>query len=78
MTEILLSQKLNINLKSITPKSITTIEIHSILAFQAKKKKTSFTTFWTSIGPYDIFHMVIFFTLTNLTEHGNCLYSAVT
>ena len=34
----------------------------------------------TLIGPYDIFYMVldVTFKLTNLTEHGKCLYSAVT
>ena len=28
------------------------------------------TTFWVKIGPYDIFYIVVYVTLTNLWEHG--------
>ena len=45
---------------------ITTIKIRCILAIQVKNT-LSLTTFWTTIGPYDLFYMVIHVTFTNLT-----------
>ena len=36
------------------------------------------TTFRTNIGPYNLCYIILYVTLTNLIEHGNCLYLAVT
>ena len=33
--------------------------------------KLSLTTIWTNNGPYDIFYMVIYVTLINLTDNEN-------
>ena len=59
MTEILFTGILNLNL--INQKNITAILIQRILAFQAKI--ISFMTiFWTNIGPYNIFYIIIYVT----------------
>ena len=75
MSEILLSGTLNLNSNN---RSIQMKLQQSKSTVFSGNFLLSLTTFGTNIGSYDIFYMVIYVTLTNLTEHWNCLYSAVT
>ena len=69
MTKILLTGTSKIN--SINQSAFQSIQINiTLLHIMA--------TVWSNIGSYDIFYMVIYVTLIDLTEHGNRLFSATT
>ena len=76
MTEILFTGILNLNLiYQLILINITAILIQRTLVFQAKI--LLFMTFWTHTEPYHMLYIIRNVTL-KLTEHWNCLYSAVT